>query len=169
MSSDVPIEKKFRILVEITRASHFAWREAAIKCCPGVDPGELVNEMWEITGVRTAEAYLKHLDPAGDLVGQVAESIVWSSQCMGEEVLARAGWCAGRVLRQAPGLSVAPMARESRTASRGPPGMRPLVPGDDSDDQRKARDEAAVRDALRPPRRRRLLPAEDLARGVGSG
>ena len=63
MSSDVPIEKKFRILVEITRASHFAWREAAIKCCPDVDPRKLVNEMWDITGVRTAEAYLKHLDP----------------------------------------------------------------------------------------------------------
>ena len=91
MSADVPIEKKFRILVEITRASHFAWREAAIRCCPDVDPRELVNEMWDITGVRTAEAYLKHLDPSGDVAGQVAESIVWSSQCMGEDVLLEQG------------------------------------------------------------------------------
>ena len=95
MSSDVSIEKKFRILVEITRASHFAWREAAIKCCPGVDPQELVNEMWEITGVRTAEAYLKHLDPSGDLVGQIAESIVWSSQCMGEDAVLEPGGAPG--------------------------------------------------------------------------
>jgi hypothetical protein len=91
MSSEIPIEKKFRILVEITRASHFAWREAALKCCPDVDVRELVNEMWDITGVRTAEAYLKHLDPSGDLVRQVAESIVWSSQCMGEDVLLEQG------------------------------------------------------------------------------
>jgi hypothetical protein len=69
VSNDLPIEKKFRILVEITRASHFAWREAALKRCPDVDPGELVNEMWDINGVRTAEAYLKHLDPSGDIVG----------------------------------------------------------------------------------------------------
>jgi hypothetical protein len=91
VSQDVPIEKKFKILVEISRASHFAWREAAIKCCPGVDPRELVNEMWDITGVQTAESYLKHLDPSGDIVGQVAESIVWSSQCMGEDVLLERG------------------------------------------------------------------------------
>ena len=81
MSNDLPIEKKFRILVEITRASHFAWREAALKRCPDVDPGELVNEMWDING------------------------------------------------------------------------------------QREVRDPLAIRDALRPSRRRRLLPAEDLARG----
>ena len=95
MSSEVPIEKRFRILVEITRASHFAWREAAIKCCPGVDPRDLVNEMWDITGVRTAEAYLKRLDPSGDVVGQVAESIVWSSQCMGEDALLEQGEAPG--------------------------------------------------------------------------
>lgn len=91
MSNDVPIEKRFRILVEISRASHFAWREAALKVCPDVDPAELVNTMWEITGVRTAEAYVKHLDPSGDIVRQVAESIVWSSQCMGEEALLEQG------------------------------------------------------------------------------
>ena len=91
MSNDVPIEKRFRILVEISRASHFAWREAALKVCPDVDPAELVNTMWEITGVQTAEAYVKHLDPSGDLVRQIAESIVWSSQCMGEDALLEQG------------------------------------------------------------------------------
>ena len=85
MSTDIPPEKKFEILVEIARASHFAWREAALRCCPGLDPRQLVGEMWDITGVKTAEAYVKRLDPAGDLPRQVAASIVWSSQCMGED------------------------------------------------------------------------------------
>ena len=85
MSGEIPAEKKFKILVEINRATHFAWREAALRCCPGLDAQKLVSEMWEITGVRTADAYLKHLDPSKDLAGQVAASIVWSSQCMGED------------------------------------------------------------------------------------
>ena len=83
--SDMPIEKKFKILSEITRASHFAWREAVLRCCPDVDAQKLVNEMWEITGVQTAEAYVKRLDPSASLAGQIAASIVWSSQCMGED------------------------------------------------------------------------------------
>jgi hypothetical protein len=85
MSTDISIEEKFKILVEITRASHFAWREAALRCCPDVDPKRLVNEMWEITGVQTAEAYVKRLDPSKSLPEQIATSIVWSSQCMGED------------------------------------------------------------------------------------
>jgi hypothetical protein len=85
MSSDIPIEKRFKILSEITRASHFAWREAALRCCPGVAPQAVVNEMWDITGVQTAEAYLRRLDPERDLARQMASSIVWSSQCMGED------------------------------------------------------------------------------------
>jgi hypothetical protein len=85
MSADIPVEKKFEILVEITRASHFAWREAALRLCPELDPRELVNEMWEITGVQTAEAYLKRLDRSRDIAEQIAESIVWSSVCMGED------------------------------------------------------------------------------------
>lgn len=85
MSTDIPVEKKFKILTEINRASHFAWREAALRCCPGVDAQKLVNEMWDITGVQTGEAYLKRLDPSKDLAKQFAVSIVWSSQCMGED------------------------------------------------------------------------------------
>lgn len=85
MSEKIPVEKRFRILVEISRASHFAWREAVARRCPGVDPAEVVNEMWEITGAQTAESYLPRLDPSGDLARQVAASVVWSSVCMGEE------------------------------------------------------------------------------------
>ena len=88
---DIPIEKRFRVLVEITRASHFAWRQAVERCCPEVDPQTVVNEMWDITGVETAQAYLKRLDPAGDVARQVAESIVWSSVCMGEDAVLEEG------------------------------------------------------------------------------
>ena len=83
--ADIPIEKKFHILSEITRASHFAWREAVVQCCPDVDPVDVVNKMWDITGVQTGKAYLKRLDPEGDMAKQVAASIVWSSQSMGED------------------------------------------------------------------------------------
>ena len=79
MSEEIPVEKRFRILVEICRASHFAWREAVARRCPGIDPAVVVNEMWDVTGVQTAESYLAHLDPAGDLARQVAASVVWSS------------------------------------------------------------------------------------------
>ena len=85
MSEEIPVEKRFRILVEICRASHFAWREAVARRCPEIDPAEVVNEMWDVTGVQTAESYLAHLDPAGDLARQVAASVVWSSVCMGED------------------------------------------------------------------------------------
>ena len=85
MGDDIPVEKKFRILVEISRASHFAWREALVRCYPGDDPGRVVSEMWAITGEQTGLSYLKHIDPADDVARQVAASIVWSSQCMGED------------------------------------------------------------------------------------
>ena len=82
---DIPIDKKFSILVEISRAQHFAWREAVAELCPDVDPVAVVNRMWEVTGVQTAQAYLKRLDPKAPLAPQFAESIVWSSLCMGED------------------------------------------------------------------------------------
>ena len=56
---DVPIETRFKVLCEIVRAQHFAWREAALAMNPDLDPEELGNKMWEITGVQTAQAYLK--------------------------------------------------------------------------------------------------------------
>jgi len=91
MDTDLPAEEKFRILVEITRASHFAWREAALRCCPGLDARRLVNEMWEITGRQTALAYLKRLDASRNLPEQLAASIVWSSRCMGEDAKVEPG------------------------------------------------------------------------------
>jgi hypothetical protein len=98
VSADIPIEKRFTVLVEICRASHFAWREAVERCCPDVDAQEVVNEMWAVTGVQTADAYLKRLDPAKSLPEQIAASIVWSSRCMGEDAAAEPGDRAGEWL-----------------------------------------------------------------------
>lgn len=83
--ADIPVEKKFAVLCEITRAQHFAWHEAVRQLCPGVDMVQVTNRMWELTGHETAKAYLKRLDRAKPLAPQVAASIVWSSQCMGED------------------------------------------------------------------------------------
>jgi hypothetical protein len=82
---DIPVEKRFAVLSQITRAQHFAWRRAVVELCPDVDPVAVVDRMWEITGVDTARAYIKRLDPSKDLPLQVARSIAWSSQCMGED------------------------------------------------------------------------------------
>jgi hypothetical protein len=83
--ADIPVEKKFGVLCEIARAQHFAWHEAVKQMCPGVDMAAVVNRMWEISGHDTATAYLKRLDKNKPLAVQVASSIVWSSQCMGED------------------------------------------------------------------------------------
>ena len=83
--SDIPVEKKFAILVEITRAQHFAWREAVRQLCPGVDAAKVVDRMWELTGNDTAKGYMKRLDSSKPLAAQVASAVVWSSQCMGED------------------------------------------------------------------------------------
>jgi hypothetical protein len=88
---DVPTEERFRVLCEITRAQHFAWREAALALAPHLDPRELTRKMWEITGAQTAKAYLKRLDPSQPLALQVARSIAWSSACMGEVVTVEPG------------------------------------------------------------------------------
>lgn len=88
---NVPIEKRFDVLCEIVRAQHFAWREAALSLAPGLDPRELCNKMWEITGVQTAAAYLKRLDSSQPLALQVARCVAWSSICMGEEAVVEPG------------------------------------------------------------------------------
>jgi hypothetical protein len=84
----IPLEQKFQVLAQITRAQHFAWREAVRRVAPGTDPVEAVIEMWRVTGRDTARAYLPRLDPSLPLAGQVARSIAWSSQCMGEDAVA---------------------------------------------------------------------------------
>jgi len=88
---DIPIEKRFKVLCEIVRAQHFAWREAALALAPDLDPEELGNKMWEITGVQTARAYLKRLDRDKPLAPQVAQAIAWSSVCMGEDAVVEQG------------------------------------------------------------------------------
>ena len=88
---DIPIEKRFEVLCDIVRSQHFAWREAALALAPELDPQELCKKMWEITGVQTAKAYLKRLDPQKPLAPQVARSICWSSVCMGEDAVVELG------------------------------------------------------------------------------
>jgi hypothetical protein len=89
--NQTPLETRFRVLCEITRAQHFAWRQAVAEICPQVNPEKVVYRMWEITGHETARAYLKRLDPEKPLPRQVAESMVWSSECMGEDATVEAG------------------------------------------------------------------------------
>jgi hypothetical protein len=83
--ADIPVEKKFAVLTQITRAQHFAWHEAVRQLCPEIDVAQVTDKMWQVTGHETAKSYLKRLDPSKPLAPQVAASIVWSSQCMGEE------------------------------------------------------------------------------------
>ncbi len=82
--AEIPVEKKFAILCEITRAQHFAWHEAVKLMCPDADVAAVTDKMWEVTGHETARAYIKRLDKEKPLAPQMAKSIVWSSQCMGE-------------------------------------------------------------------------------------
>ncbi len=83
--SDIPVEKRFAILCQITRAQHFAFREAVAEMAPEVDTAAVVDRMWEITGKQTAAAYAKRLDTSKPVARQVADGIAWSSQCMGED------------------------------------------------------------------------------------
>ena len=91
MESKVPIEQRFKVLCEITRAQHFAWREAVVAMAPQLDVQELINKMWELTGIQTAQAYVKRLDPAKPVAMQLAKSIAWSSVCMGEDATVEEG------------------------------------------------------------------------------
>ncbi len=83
----MPLSKRFEVLAEITRASHFAWHAAVRKVCPSVDPLQVTLEMWRITGKQTGDAYLRKLDRQLPLAPQVAASICWSSACMGEDAV----------------------------------------------------------------------------------
>ena len=85
--ADLPVERKFAVLCQITRAQHFAWRDAVVQLCPDVDPVAVVDKMWEITGQYTGGSYAKRLDRDQPLAPQVAASVAWSSQCMGEDAV----------------------------------------------------------------------------------
>ena len=91
LAMEVPIETRFKVLCEIVRAQHFAWREAVLTLAPDLDPVALGRKMWEITAAQTARAYLKRLDPEKPLALQVANAMAWSSICMGEEAVVEAG------------------------------------------------------------------------------
>lgn len=77
-------EQKFNALCQITRASHFEWREAFIKMFPNMDPMEAVLKYWGIVGHDTAKAYLKKVDRNKPIAPQIAKMIVNSSLAMGE-------------------------------------------------------------------------------------
>ncbi len=89
--ADVPIPKKFEILCEITRAQHFAWHAAVRKVCPSADPMAVTLEMWRLTGEQTGRAYVRKIDKKLPIAPQIAESICWSSQCMGEDAVVEKG------------------------------------------------------------------------------
>lgn len=83
--AEIPLETRFNVLSQITRAQHFAWREAVARLFPKANPAAVVNLMWEITGEQTAEAYVKRIQKDKPLAPQVAQCIAWSSRCMGED------------------------------------------------------------------------------------
>ena len=88
---DTMLETRFAVLCEIVRAQHFAWREAVRQVCPEVDPADVADRMWALTGRDTADAYLKHIDPDKPLAMEVARNVAFSSRCMGEEASVEAG------------------------------------------------------------------------------
>ena len=77
--------KRFELLANIMRASHFEWRRAVASLCPDLDPTEAVKKYWEEVGNDTAAYYLKKIDPDEDLAAQVAALYVASSVAMGED------------------------------------------------------------------------------------
>lgn len=82
---EIQLEKKFNMLSQIQRASHFEWLRAAKELCPSVSELDLVLKFWEIVGHDTAKSYLRHLDPEKPLPEQIARNFVFSSQSMGED------------------------------------------------------------------------------------
>ena len=90
MSED-KLAHQFKILCQITRAQHFAWRAAVVDLCPDIDAARVVDRMWELTGEQTGASYAKRLDGSKPLAQQVATSIVWSSNCMGEDAVVETG------------------------------------------------------------------------------
>ena len=82
---EIPLEKKFKILSQIHRGSHFEWIEAVKEICPNVNEHDLVLKYWEKVAESTAKNYLNHIDMNKSLPKQFAENFVFSSICMGED------------------------------------------------------------------------------------
>lgn len=89
--SDLSAQKKLAVLSEITRAQHFAWHAAVRKICPDVDPMRVTMEMWRVTGEQTGAAYTRKIDRKLPIAPQIASSICWSSECMGEDAVTERG------------------------------------------------------------------------------
>lgn len=78
---------KFEALGNITRATWYEWREAAIECArPEFKPIDLVLKAWEVVGHDTAKAYFTMLDKSKpSFIEDIAKCIVMSSTMMGED------------------------------------------------------------------------------------
>lgn len=77
---------KFEGLGNITRATWYEWREAAMACAPGLKPLDLVLKAWEVVGHDTAKAYFTALDVSKPtFLEDIAKCIVGSSTIMGED------------------------------------------------------------------------------------
>lgn len=83
--SEIPVEKKFKMLAQITRACHFEMRQAALELCPDMDRMEFIKRYWEIVGEDTAPGYLKQIDKSKPLAPQYAKNFAFSAQVMGED------------------------------------------------------------------------------------
>ena len=85
---NIPIEKKFHMLSQIQRMSHFEWLKTAMHFAKeGTTELDVVKKFWETVGHDTVPGYLKHIDPDKPLPRQIAENFVFSSQSMGEDAV----------------------------------------------------------------------------------
>lgn len=78
---------KFEALGNITRATWYEWREAAIETArPEFKPLDLVLKAWEVVGHDTAKAYFTMLDVSKpSFIEDIGKCIVQSSTMMGED------------------------------------------------------------------------------------
>ncbi len=89
--ADPPVDQRFAALCEIVRAQHFAWHAAVRAQCPSIDPMQVTLEMWRRTGQGTGSAYARRIKRELPVAPQIAASICWSSQCMGEDAHVESG------------------------------------------------------------------------------
>ena len=78
---------KFEALGNITRATWYEWRQAAIETArPEFTPLDLVLKAWEVVGHDTAKAYFNALDVSKEsFLEDIGKCIVQSSTMMGED------------------------------------------------------------------------------------